>query len=253
MSLLKLLSPADYFTIANGVVGALGILYFIDGGDAQIMKGAVLLFIAILLDGLDGYVARRFGSKHNFGVYLDSMSDSISFCAAPAVFIYRMFYNIERGSAFEDLDNFLAVSASISIAAMGIVRLSIFSYFKENRLETFLGLPTPSMAMFIILSGTLFQNYSLILLPVIIGVGAVMLMNFPYPKVHGKFTGLSLAGIFFALIGAFLRIYNNPYYYIPMGITLSFVIIYLLSPIYYRKKLKSTGNKPFSELEEQRD
>lgn len=242
MSLLKLLSPADYFTIANGIVGALGILYFIDGGDVQIMKGAALIFIAILLDGLDGYVARRFGSKHNFGVYLDSMSDSISFCAAPAVFIYRMFYDIDRGSAYEDLENFFAVSASISIAAMGIIRLSIFSYFKENRLETFLGLPTPSMAMFIILSGTLFQDYSLILLPVIIGVGAIMLMNFPYPKIHGRFTGLSLAGIFFALTGAFLRIYNNPWYWLPMGITLSFVMIYILSPFYSRKKGDETGN-----------
>ncbi|MCK4614396.1 MAG: CDP-alcohol phosphatidyltransferase family protein, partial [Thermoplasmata archaeon] len=185
MTLLRHFSPADYVTITNGAIGVLGILYFIDGGETHILTGTALILIALLMDGLDGAIARKFGSKHNIGVYLDSMSDSVSFCFAPAVFIYKMFYDIDRGSALENTDNFLAVAASISIATFGIVRLSLFSYFKEDKLETFLGLPTPSMALFVLTGGILFQNYAWFLLPATIAIGGLMLLNFPYPKIRG--------------------------------------------------------------------
>ena len=126
MSLLRMLSPADYFTITNGAIGVLGILYFIDGNDTHIMFGIALIFIAMFMDGIDGAVARRFGSKHNLGVYLDSMADAVSFCFAPAVFIYKLFYDISRGGALEDVDNFLAVATAISIATVGIIRDEIY-------------------------------------------------------------------------------------------------------------------------------
>ena len=100
---LAFLSPADYFSIANGAIGALAILYFIDGKMTHLMVGIGLIFIAMFLDGLDGPIARKFGSKHTLGVYVDSLADAVSFCFAPAVFVYMLFYDIDRGTAFEDL------------------------------------------------------------------------------------------------------------------------------------------------------
>ncbi len=232
MSLLKFLSPADYFSIANGATGALGILYFIDGGDKHIMIGIGLIYIAMFLDGLDGAIARRFGSKHNLGVYLDSLADSVSFCFAPAVFVYKVFYDIDRGSAFEDFDNFLAVATAISIATVGIVRLSIFSYFKENSLKTFLGLPTPSMAFFVLSVGIIFQDYNHIILPVMIGIVSLMLMNFPYPKISTKpLIAISMIGLFSGLIGAFMGAIDLEYYKIPFMISLAVILLYIAYPV----------------------
>ncbi len=235
MTLLKLLSPADYFTIANGVIGAIGIMYFIDGGDTHILIGTALILLGILMDGLDGAIARKFGSKHNLGIYLDSMSDSISFCFAPAVFIYKIFYDMDRGSALGDIDNFLAVAATVSIATFGIVRLAIFSYFKEDRLETFVGLPTPSMALFVLIAGILFQDFGRVLLPIFIGVGGLMLLNFPYPKIRGRIIAISLIAIGSGLTGCIMGIWEIDGYRFPLSISLALSVLDIASPIFTRK------------------
>ncbi len=46
------------------------------------------MFIAALLDGLDGRVARLTGTQSEFGVQYDSLSDLVSFGLAPALVLY---------------------------------------------------------------------------------------------------------------------------------------------------------------------
>jgi len=48
----------------------------------------VALLVAMLLDGLDGRIARLMGSTSELGAQLDSLSDVIAFGVAPAVMIY---------------------------------------------------------------------------------------------------------------------------------------------------------------------
>src|SRR3546814_18907894 len=52
----------------------------------DVAVGAVL--IAMLFDGLDGRIARLMGATSELGAQLDSLSDVIAFCVAPAVMIY---------------------------------------------------------------------------------------------------------------------------------------------------------------------
>lgn len=57
------------------------------------MKGryegaALAIFVAIILDGLDGRVARLLHAASEFGVQLDSLSDMLSFGVAPALVMY---------------------------------------------------------------------------------------------------------------------------------------------------------------------
>ncbi|TWI66480.1 CDP-diacylglycerol--serine O-phosphatidyltransferase [Pseudoduganella lurida] len=47
------------------------------------------IFIAMLLDGLDGRVARLTNTQSEFGAQYDSLSDMVSFGAAPALVIYE--------------------------------------------------------------------------------------------------------------------------------------------------------------------
>jgi len=234
MTLLKILSPADYFSIANGAIGAVGILYFIDGGEKHIMIGIAFIYIAMFMDGLDGAFARKFGSKHNLGVYLDSMADSVSFCFAPAVFVYKMFYDIGRGSAFEDIDNFLAVATAISIATIGIIRLSIFSYFKENKLDTFLGLPTPSVTFFVLTGGIIFKDYNWVILPASIVIVCLMVVNFPYPKIVGRFVWVSLIGLISGLIGALMGAFDYSYYVYPFIVSFALILLYIAYPLIHK-------------------
>jgi len=52
------LSPADYLTLANGVLGFLAITYVID---KKLLVASVLILVAAVVDGLDGWAARRWG------------------------------------------------------------------------------------------------------------------------------------------------------------------------------------------------
>lgn len=249
MTLLKMLSPADYFSIANGAIGALGILYFIDGSERHIMFGIALIFIAMFMDGLDGAVARRFGSKHHLGVYLDSMADAVSFCFAPAVFIYKLFYDISRGGALEDLDNFLAVATAISIATVGIVRLSIFSYFKEDTMKTFLGMPTPSVAFFVLTGGIIFQDYNHVFLPITIIIVSLMLMNFPYPKINTKpLIAISFIGLLFGIAGATMGAYDFDHYKVPFIISFATILLYIAYPLLMILAGKKVPETPVEEI-----
>ena len=253
MSLLKMLSPADYFSIANGAIGALGILYFIDGSEKHIMFGIVLILIAMFMDGLDGTVARRFGSKHHLGVYLDSMADSVSFCFAPAVFVYKLFYDLSRGGALEDMENFLAVSAAISIATVGIIRLSVFSYFKENKLKTFLGLPTPSMAFFVLTGGIIFQDHTTVFLPILIAIVSLMLMSFPYPKINTKpLIAISFAGLIFGIGGATMGAYGIDNYRIPFIVAFGIILLYIAYPLLMFLAGKKIAEVEVDEIDKQK-
>lgn len=50
---------------------------------------AIAIFVAMLLDGLDGRVARMTNTQSDFGAEYDSLSDMVSFGLAPALVIYQ--------------------------------------------------------------------------------------------------------------------------------------------------------------------
>ena len=52
-------------------------------------QAAVAIFIAMVLDGLDGRVARLTHTQSAFGAEFDSLSDMVSFGVAPALVIYE--------------------------------------------------------------------------------------------------------------------------------------------------------------------
>src|SRR5450830_802083 len=52
-------------------------------------QAAVAIFVAMLLDGLDGRVARLTHTQSAFGAEYDSLSDMVCFGAAPALIMYE--------------------------------------------------------------------------------------------------------------------------------------------------------------------
>ncbi|MDH5370664.1 MAG: CDP-diacylglycerol--serine O-phosphatidyltransferase, partial [Gammaproteobacteria bacterium] len=49
---------------------------------------AIAIFVAMLLDGIDGRVARMTNTQSDFGAEFDSLADMVSFGLAPALIIY---------------------------------------------------------------------------------------------------------------------------------------------------------------------
>jgi len=140
---------------------------------------------AILLDMLDGTVARMTKSTSEFGKELDSLADMVSFGVAPAVLIYNA-YLLEGQLSHEFLapvGSFMAVFYVICAA----LRLARYNAFQAGRQDIFIGLPSPAAAG-MIASFTLFCQYFeyrvtyWVLGPLTIIMALLMVSNVRYPK-----------------------------------------------------------------------
>ena len=76
----------NLFTTAALFAGFYAIVQAMNGLFEQ---AAVAVFIAMVLDGLDGRVARLTRTQSAFGAEYDSLSDMVSFGAAPALIVYE--------------------------------------------------------------------------------------------------------------------------------------------------------------------
>jgi CDP-diacylglycerol--serine O-phosphatidyltransferase len=83
-------SIPSLFTIGNLFLGVLSIILVFNN---QPERAAVLVIVAMLLDGIDGRVARALNAQSEFGKELDSLSDVISFGVAPAFIMYVVAFN----------------------------------------------------------------------------------------------------------------------------------------------------------------
>ena len=146
IGILNQITVADVLTVFNALIGFLAIMYVID---KLYVNAFILILFAIILDGLDGIFARLVKPKHTFGIFLDAIADTVSFCFAPAVLLYSIFY-IPTATSFTSWVNLLTVVATFFVAGLGILRLARFITQTEHN-KNFIGLPTPAIALFIII------------------------------------------------------------------------------------------------------
>jgi CDP-diacylglycerol---serine O-phosphatidyltransferase len=95
LSMVRSYTAADALTIGNASCGTVAIfacLEYLASSDPRMIWTAVaLLPLALILDVLDGYVARLGQTRHSrLGADLDSLADVISFGVAPAVLGYTL-------------------------------------------------------------------------------------------------------------------------------------------------------------------
>jgi CDP-diacylglycerol--serine O-phosphatidyltransferase len=128
------LGVADVVSVANAVLGFLAVLVALAWADPRLAARLVLL--AAVADGLDGVLARRYGSTPA-GETLDSLSDVVSFGVAPAA----LFYAIGRGAAAIPRPTLLSSLVAGLFLAAGVVRLSLYTVDEAGSHET-IGVPT---------------------------------------------------------------------------------------------------------------
>jgi CDP-diacylglycerol---serine O-phosphatidyltransferase len=121
MKILSLLKIADIFTVGNLCCGILSILLAIDG---FFDLSALLVFLAMVLDVLDGKIAGLMHQKNLFGKQIDSMSDLVSFGVAPAI----LFYSLSSPGA-------LGVILALFFVACGMLRLARYNISEGTGFE----------------------------------------------------------------------------------------------------------------------
>ena len=115
-----------------------GFLAMILTAEHRYDQAALAVFVAIVMDMLDGRIARLMGATSQFGVEFDSLADVVSFCVAPAFLLYVVALSQLGRPAW--LGAFLFVICG----ALRLARFNVHTGTGDRRF--FVGLPTPAGA-----------------------------------------------------------------------------------------------------------
>lgn len=115
-----------------------GFYAIVAGLNGAFEAAAIALFLAILLDGLDGRVARLTNTQSEFGAEYDSLSDLVAFGVAPAL----MMYNWSLGATGKF--GWMAAFVYLACTALRLARFNVQSSAADKRF--FIGLPSPAGA-----------------------------------------------------------------------------------------------------------
>jgi len=248
-------SWGDLFTLANGVLGFVAITYILDD---KFLAASGLLLLSMMMDGLDGYIARRFGTKHSMGQVLDSISDSVSFAFAPALLIYAEFH--EAGG--DTLENLVVLACAVAVMASGLFRLARFAV-GGYQLSYFVGMPAPAAALALILFCLLFgpsdgaeparyyfafDELEWLVLAFGFLTSLLMASEVPYPKVQGWMASAGalalllailpyLSGLFIVSDESLYRAFSRT----ATGVALALTLVYVFGGPFYEKLERGKG------------
>ena len=167
-------------TAANLFFGMLSILSTYEG---DYIWASVYIFFALIADGLDGRLARAFGTSSEFGKEMDSLCDLGSFGIAPAFLAYSFC-----------LHNFgtLGKAAAIIFALCGMWRLARFNVSTDVVHGFFMGLAIPAGGCIVASTTMLFtslnihpENFGMVYPITIIIVAYLMVSHVHYPNFKG--------------------------------------------------------------------
>lgn len=126
----------NLLTLGNLFCGCVGIVWVLHG---YLYAGFLLMLVALILDFLDGFVARVLGVSGELGAQLDSLADAVTFGVLPSMYMYVLLLN-KTSNEYLPFFGFL-------IALMSAYRLAKFNIDTEQSTH-FKGLPTPINAIF---------------------------------------------------------------------------------------------------------
>ena len=117
-----------------------GYIAIVMSGQGSFAAACWFIILAAFFDTVDGFVARVTNGTSDFGIELDSLSDLVSFGAAPAYLVYRFALEELPLNAGILLSSFIIVGSGLRLARFNI---TLIGYRKES----FSGLPSPAQAL----------------------------------------------------------------------------------------------------------
>src|SRR5215203_483392 len=155
----------NFFTLLNLIFGCIAIVYILQVGQSivvindqtgafdpffpeKLAWGSLFIFLAAIVDFLDGFVARLFKATSGMGEQLDSLSDLVSFGVAPGMILYQLL-RLSFAQQENGLDvSFMALLPAFVFTAAAAWRLAKFNISTDQN-NSFIGLPTPSAGLLI--------------------------------------------------------------------------------------------------------
>lgn len=127
------------FNLLAGFVGIVMVPY-------DILFASTMIYVAMMFDFLDGFVARLLKTSSEIGKELDSLADVVSFGVLPALILFHFMVPDLYWSSFHEIPFYTGVVLLIPICAA--VRLARFNIDTTQQYE-YKGLPVPANATWI--------------------------------------------------------------------------------------------------------
>jgi len=166
-------------------------------------KAAIAIFVSMVLDGIDGRVARMTNTQSDFGAQYDSLADMVSFGVAPALVAFS--WSLQDAGKIGWVAGFIFVAG----AALRLARFDTQIGSVEKRY--FIGLASPAAAGVVagmVWVGTQFEidaaRYALVIALIVALSGILMVSNFYYNSfkeidLKGKVPFVVLLGVVMVL------------------------------------------------------
>ena len=189
-----------------------GFFAIIAASQGRYEAACVAIFVAGIMDGVDGRVARMTNTQSEFGVQYDSLSDLVSFGMAPALVMYH--WSLVAMKAFGPMAGKAGWLAAFAYAACAALRLARFnSQVASVDKRWFVGLASPAaaglMASFVWLMhdrGHSGDAWIAIALPLTVLTGLLMVSRVRYHSFKGSGSGPRSERVPFAYLIAALAV-----------------------------------------------
>lgn len=172
-----------------------GFFAIIAASQGRFGAACIAIFVAAILDGIDGRVARLTNTQSEFGVQYDSLADLISFGMAPALVMYHWaLLELRLDGVTLGRVGWLAAFLYAACAALRLARFN--SQVAQVDKRWFVGLASPAaaglMASFVWTADSLgLEGYGMrfAALVVTVSVGLLMVSRIRYSSFKGGGTG----------------------------------------------------------------
>ena len=169
-------------TLSSAAMAGAGCLsLFIWPQEISLNLGILAVSISIILDRIDGPIARRMGLSSNMGMQLDSLADLLAFCCLPMLITSAQLHTL-------GWPKFSILLPGIVYLCCGVWRLARFAddgLVDSKRGLSFTGVPTPVAGAASIVLLAAFQLFQLPAVVLLIGqliLALLMVSRLKYPK-----------------------------------------------------------------------
>jgi CDP-diacylglycerol---serine O-phosphatidyltransferase len=171
---IRLFTIPNLMTCGNLLCGCLGVVFSFRG---DLLLAGALIFVAAVLDFLDGFAARLLNQSSPIGKQLDSLADMVTFGLLPSMILFQY---LERANTSIEIEGMLRSFSAFILTIFSALRLAKFN-IDTRQSDSFIGVPTPANAILVASLPFILRNNpayeSLILNPSIL-VGYTLLMSF---------------------------------------------------------------------------
>ena len=135
----------NLLTLGNLLAGCIG-LWFVMQGD--LVSASYCIFISLVCDFFDGFLARALQAYSDLGKELDSLADMVSFGVLPSFILFSLVEQSCGTSCTVGLFGFYKPFMAFALALMSAYRLAKFN-IDTRQSDQFIGVPTPANGLLI--------------------------------------------------------------------------------------------------------